>query len=274
MDELLKTLMGKIVNERAIIAALLFGSYARRCPTNSSDLDFQIVTRRTRLLSCREWLACDGRFDVIIISNRRATGGAIKLTILFSNGLVDMVLPRYFEIIAAKFLVRMRAHCLSGGLYRRLGALAIIIRPGYEIIKGSGAWARFFDIVAREIHPTRIDNRAIAAIANRCYVDAYWAYNKAKEGELLAAQRWLHRVPFDASLELLNEWRLRRNLKPCYDARRAESYLTPCELALVRVETILDRESLCQASIIVVDNMRKLVRTLTGQDPMWPKFRE
>lgn len=272
MDALFEAIVGKVRKERTIIAALLFGSRARRQVTPSSDIDFQILSSRPKVLGDKRWFACDNFFDIILISNRRATGGAIKITVLYSCGLVDIVLPRYVEMVIAKLLVGMRVYRQWGFLYDRLRALAVIIGPGFDVIKGGPSWARFYNQVAQDVLPARLDNLQVGEIAKRCYLDAYWAYRKAKDGELLAAQRWLHRVPFEANVDLLNELRLRRGLQPCYDARRSEMQLPLKEQELIRIEAALDSESLCHASVLVVENMRKLVKMLTGEEPVWPRF--
>lgn len=272
MNQLLHVLASKILSERVILAALLFGSRARGQVTDSSDIDLQVLSRNPKVIINNEWLACKNEFHVLLSSTRAASGGATKVTVLYSCGLVDIVLPRVLEMIAARLLVQARIYRHSAFISNRLRSLAVVIRPGFKMLKGTLSWQRFYERIAREIVPSRIDNVQVLEIARRSYLDAYWAYRKALDGELLAAQRWLHRVPFEANVNLLNELRSRRGLHPCYDARKSEISLTLEEQALIRLETTLDSRSICQASVFITENMRQLVKMLTGEEPGWPRF--
>ncbi|HRE80210.1 MAG TPA: nucleotidyltransferase domain-containing protein [Opitutaceae bacterium] len=272
LDALLEALRSKIAGEPPISAALLFGSRARGQASPSSDVDLQVVVREPARVASREWLSCGGQFDLVLFSQRRATGGATKVTALYSSGIVDLVLPRYPSLVLARLLVKAGAHRRWKSFHEQLQALSIIIRPGFQVLKGGSVWESFYRRVAEEVVPARIDDTEALERAQRCYLDAYWAYRKARDGELLAAQRWLHRVPFETNVDLLNELRLRQGLRPCYDARRSETQLSADELRFIRLETTLDPETLCGAALTAVENTRQLVKALTGKEPIWPRF--
>jgi predicted nucleotidyltransferase len=252
-------------------AVTLFGALARGEATASSDVDVQVVTSAPADFHDDRWLAQVPALHPRAYAVREATGGARKATALLDEGDIDLVIVAHRRLLLARLAVAAGLHRRSPGVRAALGPLAIVLRPGHRVLKGGVAWERFYAAVVRDVPDPRIGDAEARALGERAYVDAVWILRKLQHGEVIAAQRWLHKTPVEVNLRLLNEWRLRRGLSPCFDARRAERLLPAEELELVRIDAALAPEPLARATRKALATTRRLVEALTGAPPRWPE---
>jgi hypothetical protein len=252
-------------------AVTLFGALARGEGTRASDADVQVVTSAPDRFLDSRWLAALSGLNPRAYAVRDATGGAKKATALLEEGEIDLVIVAHRRLLLARLAVAAGLHRRSPGLRAALGPLAIVMRPGHRVLKGGAGWARFYASVVRDVPDPRLGDGDVRALGERAYVDAVWILRKLEQGEVLAAQRWLHKTPVEINFRLLNEWRLRRGLAPCFDARRAERLLPAEELALIRADAALDPQALAGATRQAIMNTRRLLEALTGTSPAWPE---
>jgi len=272
MDDLFFSIKNKITRDSGIRAALLFGSRAQGSEKHNSDFDIQIVSRGVHGFIAGQWFESAELGHLVAFYAKPATEGAIKITALFRRGTVDMVVVQLYRMLIARLAVNFGLHRRSARLHKSLSALSVVIRPGYKLLKGGSGWEKFYALIVRDVPVPRLSNEDVRRVAMSSYIDALWVAKKAKDGEFLAAHRWLYRVPFDANLILLNELRMRMRVPPCYDARHAEEMLNESELALIKLETGLDENTLLVASRHCVESTKILVEKLTGTRPCWPSF--
>jgi hypothetical protein len=266
----LQALLDWVDREPSIRAVTLFGTQAQGRAAAGSDFDLQIVTAQPRRFEDRRWTAAIPAWRVRAYAVRDATGGARKVTLLLEGAEFDLVIVPAWSLGVARLLV-------SGGLHRRvqrlaraLGPLAVVMRPGYRVLRGGSSWERFYARVVREIPDPRLDRAAVLALAETAYVDLHWIAGKIGRGELVAAQRWLHRTPVEVNLRLLTESRQRRGLEPVFDGRRAEMLLAPDELAEIRVSASLEPAALTAAVLLCEATLRRRVLELTDAPAPWP----
>jgi hypothetical protein len=266
----LQAFLDWVDRERSIRAVTLFGTQAQGRAGAGSDFDVQIVTTRPNLFEDRLWTSGIPGWRVRAYAVRDATGGARKATLLLEGAEFDLVIVPAWRLRVARMLVRCGLHRRVRGLARALGPLAVVMRPGYQVLRGGPAWERFYDRVVREASDPRLDRAAVLALAECAYVDLHWILSKVARGELVAAQRWLHRTPVEVNLRLLTESRQRRGLEPVFDGRRAEMLLTPAELDEVRVSAALEPAALTAAVLQCEATLRRRVLELTNVPPPWP----
>lgn len=258
--------------------ATVFGSQARALcgegePADAwSDVDFQIVTSEPRQYDTREWTNNIPGQQLHAYAVRPVFGGAKKVTALFSGGEADFVIVAYQRLRFARFVVALRLHRCIPAIERALGDLALVMSFGHMVLKGGNGWKRFYATVIKEIPHKHLDDAHAVSIADGAYVDAVSIINRLNRGELVAAQRWLHRSVIEANLQILNELRVRQGLATFPDGRRVERLLPPQQLAAVRFEASLDVESIHAATIAAVGYTRRLIHALTGFQPTWPEL--
>jgi len=250
----------------------LFGALARGAATASSDVDLQVVTTRPGLLLERGWTRQLKGHRLHAYAVRAATGGVHKATGLFDTGEIDLVIIPYSRLRLARTAVALGLHRRSRSLAAALAQMTLILRPGHEVLRGGAGWTRFYRTVVDEVPDPRLDDAEVRSLAETLYVDAFWITRKVAQGELVAAQRWLHRTPAEVNFRLLNEWRARRGERLCFDARRAEQVLPPLELSAVTLNAPLEPAALQAAARQSVTTARWLVRELTGSSPEWPEL--
>lgn len=256
--------------ERSIRAITLFGTRAQGRAAADSDFDLQVVTSEPGRFENRAWIAGIPGWRVRAYAVRDATGGARKVTLLLEAGEFDLVIVPARRLRLARLLVRCGLHRASRQLARALGPLAVVMRPAHQVVRGGPGWARFYDRVVREVPDPRLDRDAVLALAETAYVDLHWILGKIDRGELVAAQRWLHRTPVEVNLRLLTESRQRRGLDPVFDGRRAEFLLTPAELAEIRISAALEPAALTAAVLHCEATLRRRVQELTDAPAPWP----
>lgn len=272
MSPVLQAFLAWADRERSIHAITLFGTQAQDRATAGSDFDLQVVTTEPGRFEDRGWIAGIPGWRVRAYAVRDATGGARKVTLLLEGAEFDLVIVPARRLRAARLLVRCGLHRTSRKLARALGSLAVVMRPAHQVVRGGPGWARFYDRVVREVPDPRLDRNAVLALAETAYVDLHWILGKIGRGELVAAQRWLHRTPVEVNFRLLTESRQRRGLDPVFDGRRAEALLEPAELAGIRISAALESAALTAAVRQCEATLRHRVLELTGAPPPWPEL--
>lgn len=268
----LQALLDWVDRERSIHAVTLFGTQAQGLASAGSDFDVQIVTTEPGRFEDRRWTSGIAGWRVLAYAVRDATGGARKVTLLLDGAEFDLVIVSARSLRAARVLVRCGLHRRVRALARVLGALAVVLRPGHQVLRGGPGWVRFYDRVVREVPDPRLDHAAVLGLAENAYVDLHWILGKVARGEFVAAQRWLHRTPVEVNLRLLTESRQRRGLTPVFDGRRAEALLEPAELAGIRISAALEPAALTAAVRQCEATLRYRVLELTGAPPPWPEL--
>src|SRR5215216_283762 len=93
----------------------------------------------------------------------------------------------------------------------------------------------------KEMAGHRIDNAEIQTLLKICASDMFWVLEKLDRGELIAAQRMLHRSLVETSIVIMHELRLRSGSKTFQQARRVEQLLSSRELDLIRCDSRLEK---------------------------------
>lgn len=258
--------------QSSVEVVTLFGSHAKGTATTSSDVDLQVVTSQPGRFETGSWSTELAGSQLHAYAVRPATGGVRKATGLFDIGEVDLVIVPLAKLRLARLCVTLGLHRRIPSLGAALAPMAIILRPGHRVLRGGPSWTAFYRRVVDEVSDPRLSDTEVRALADTAYVDAVWISKKAEQGELIAAQRWLHRTPAEINFRLLNEWRLRRGEPPCFDARRAESLLPVEEREAISISAPLESAALVQAARHSAATTRRFVLELTGKAPDWPAF--
>ena len=269
MVTLLDSLMGQLERRPSVLAVSLFGSRARAAADGESDVDLQIITSDPRSFRTPAWLQ-EVPYSLVAYALRPAFGGVVKATLVFDGvGEADVVVLPAGRLRVARVLVRLGLHRRSAAVRRGLGDLAIVLRPGFQVLKGARDWEPFLRRVVREVPDPRLDDAAVQQKADCVWADFISLQRKLRRGELVAAQRWLHVHLVQANLDLLHELRLRRGGVSFHDGRRAEQVLTEAELEHVRCSARLDAQELDTAARRQVAATHRLATELTGRALTW-----
>lgn len=275
-DEIIFRFSDWALNSISVEAALIFGSRARSSENiagsdSCSDVDFQIVTYSPSFFADKNWMKFLGNIPVSASVYRHASGGAAKATVLFNGGVgLDVVVIPAFRMHLARVAVAFGIHRKSSALARSLDELSTVLSGGYKIVKGGRRWSRFYSAVVKEIRGDRISDLDVLDIANEFFCDYEWTQKKIKRGELIAAQRMLHRSLLEINFKLYHECRMRRSLPSFREARRVEFLLGRRELDLLSVECALNRDSLFAATRRCSLVMQEIVADLVGDRWRWP----
>jgi hypothetical protein len=269
--DLLASLSSWLRDEAAVKAAVLFGSRARQFGLSTaadewSDIDLHVITAATTKISEVNWKKALPQHHYIFHTHRPATGGVTKLTVLFSEGEVDFVLIPRNKMRIAALAMTLGLHVWFGGLRAALNNMATIMSGGYYFIKGENKWKHFYERVVTQMPGVRITDSEASNIASNFICDLLWIFQKLERGELVAAQRHLHKSLAESNIVLLHELRLRQNLPTFQQARRVERLLTPPELKIVQVDAVLDVGRLRLAAWRTFNGFQVLMKQLV---PEW-----
>lgn len=260
--------------ERAIAAVVLFGSRARETMAAAdawSDLDVQVVTSNPELFATREWTAVFAGRELWAYVIRPASGGVKKVTAVFRPGQeLDVVVVPAPKMRAARVAVGLGLHRRVPAVARALNEMATVLRSGHRVLKGGSGWAAFYARVVGEVRGTRLDDDEVRALAEEFFCDWLWVKQKVERGELVAAQRVLHRSLVEINVRLLHECRLRAGAVSFREARRVERIVTPEQLAGIAIEARLEAASLGVAADKCAATCRELVSGLIGGVWRWP----
>lgn len=262
--------------ERAVKAVVLIGSRARAADDvvwradAQSDWDFHIITPDLGLFGDAKWTAGLGVKLSRYVVRRAAIGGMPKVAALFDGAEADFVIIPEAPWRRARWLVRWGVHRRSKRLQRMLQDLAVVVRPGWRFLKGAKVWEPLYRRATAEIRDPRLSDDEVLSLADGFACDAVWTLRKIDRGELLAAQRMLHRSLAETNFRLLHELRLRRGGRSFPEARRAELVLGADELTAITTSARAEAAELRAAVEKGSASCRELVRALVGDSWRWP----
>jgi hypothetical protein len=250
---------------------VLFGSRARQpqdpaAADGWSDIDLQVITRSPQTFEKRAWFDSLESGELCLYVVRPASGGVRKVTLISPAGEADLV------IIPSDYLRQVRAGARRGS-YRRQPALRSVLNEfstimggGYRFLKGEKQWGNFYAWAVAQMRGQRLDDAQTARMADVFLCDLLWVFQRIARGELVAAQRSLHRLLAETNFQLLHEARLRRKAITFREARRVERLLSARELARVQVSAALNAAALRRATRQAYRAFRRLMADL---NPPW-----
>lgn len=231
-----------------------------------SDWDFQIITRRPELFADAGWVRELPGVKVRAYAPRVARiGGVPKVNALFEGAEADFVILPTGTMRLLKVLTALGAHRRSAKLRRGLQDLAIVIRPGWKFLHGADAWEPLYRRVVAEVADARLSDAEARQLANIFACEQVWTLRKIDRGELVAAQRMLHRELAETNFRLLHELKLRRGERSFPEGRRIERIASTSELAGVQISAALEAGALRAAVEQSAATCARLMRALVGE---------
>jgi hypothetical protein len=264
-------------SEPSVKGLILIGSKAR--PVNDtvwaadaqSDWDFQIISSQPQTFLDPGWAKSLGGLQMVAYASRTARiGGVPKINAVFQNTEADFVVLPAGILFLLKCLVRSGLHRRSEAVRRRLQDLALIIRPGWKFLKGASAWEPFYLNAVLEVPDPRLNDDDLRRLADGFVCDYVSIGRKINRGELIAAQRLMHRDLAETNFRLLHELRLRRGDRSFPEARRIELVASCHELEKVTVNALVEPTQLRAAVQRAAATCRALLRDLVGENWQWP----
>ena len=238
-----------------------------------SDWDFQIISSQPEMFADAVWTRGLVGTEVRAYAARAARiGGVPKVNAIFAGAEADFVVLPAGMLRRLKFFVRLGLHRRGGKTRRALQDLAIVIRPGWRFLKGADTWEPFFRQVVADVPDARLDDESARRLAEAFVCDYVWLQRKLDRGELLAAQRMLHRELAETNFRLQHEVKLRRGERSFPEARRIERIATTAELSGVSVNASLDAAALRAAAERSAETCRELLGSLVGEQWRWPEI--
>ncbi|MBI5381262.1 MAG: hypothetical protein HZA31_05120 [Opitutae bacterium] len=238
-----------------------------------SDWDFHVITSRPAMFADRAWTKALGVGEPRVYAARDGIVGRVtRVTAIFSEAEADFVVLPAGRMRLARLAVALGLHHRSRGLRRMLGDLSIVTRPGYRFLHGAGAWEAFYRRVIAEVADPRMEDEMAIRRAELFVADYVVVRRKLLRGELIAAQRVLHRALAEINFQLLHELRLRRGERSFPDVRRAERVVPAGELSAITVAALPTAEALSAALDKSAATCRELMRGLVGERWRWPEL--
>ena len=275
--------LGSLLGEWAartpsIEALILIGSRERAASDSvwradpNSDWDFQIIAKQPKLFLTADWLKSIPGLTVRVYAPRSTRIGTVpKVNILFDGAEADLVIIPARALRLGRLVTRLGLHRKSEKLKRSLQDLAIVIRPGWKFLTGGETWDPFYRKIVAEVSDPRLSNEEAKRLADVFVCDYVWVKRKIDRGELLTAQRTLHRELSDTNFRLLHECRLREGLRSFPEARRIERLVTAPELAQVSVAAAPAQSDLAQELDHSARTCRDLMQRLVASAWTWPE---
>jgi hypothetical protein len=263
------------LGEPSVQLLVLIGSHSR--PANdvagadaSSDWDFQIATTAPEMFADSRWTDALQGPPLHYVYRPGRLGSAQKVTALFPDGELDLVVIPAPALRGVAQLVEAGRHGTNPAAVGAIADLAAVLQGGYTIRKGADEFGGLYRFVVAGISAARLSNEAVCQLADGFVCDYVSTVRKIARGEALAAQRWLHVQLAEANFKLLHELRLREGKVSFPDARRLERFADP-RLAAVAVEATLDIAALGRAVDKAAATARALVAALVGDAWRWPQ---
>jgi hypothetical protein len=259
--------------EPSVQALVLIGSQSRR-PDDpvwradaQSDWDFQIITSNPQLFADAAWTRGLAGAEVRAYAVREARLGDVpKIAAVFAGAEADFVILPAARLDQLKQATELGQHSSAGEVRRNLQSVAVVLRPGWRFLKGAETWEPYYRWIVAEVPDPRLDDAAARSLAEGFVCDYVWTLRKLERGELLAAQRMLHRELAETNFRLLHELKLRRNERSFPDARRIERVAGANEVAGVTVAAMPAAASLHAAVVGSGATLRELMSALA---PGW-----
>lgn len=260
--------------DAAIQLLVLIGSRTRAAesPVGAdvhADWDFQIATSEPGRFADGAWLAALGLPPLAYVLRPGRLGSALKASAVTANGELDLVVIPVEPLRGLVRLVLARQQAGNAQAMQALTDLSAVVAGGYRVLKGGDEFAAFYEHVAREVPPARLDDAAVRQVAEAFVCDYVFTCRKLARGELVAGRRWLHLHLVEANLRLGHELRLRRGQASFPDARRIER-LDPENARAQELPGGSTVDELRQAVDQTADNHRRLVAALLGASWQWP----
>jgi hypothetical protein len=238
-----------------------------------SDWDFYVITSRPALFANRVWAAgLPGQELRHYVHHRTTDSRAPKVCAFFAGAEVDLVILSLPMMRLVRLLVAAGIHRRKGFSRRGLRAIAEVIRPGWKFLKGGAQWDPLFQRIVTEIPDPRMSDSDAILTANVLVGNYVWIRRKLARGEIVAAQRMIHREMAEANLRLLHELRLRRGERSFEKGRRIERVAPPGDMALVTVSARCDPGELETALERSAESCRLIMRGLVGNNWSWPQL--
>jgi hypothetical protein len=226
----------------AVPAAVLIGSRQQTgsdpvfSPDSASDWDIQLITTRPGLFRDARWVRDLGFDHVIAYAIRKSLwGGGFKVNLVLPGAEADLLVTPASSLRRLRWLTAAGFHRRAGWTQRCLQAHAMIVRSGWRFLKGGRELESFYRRAVAQMPDPRLDDSAVRQLAVGFFCDYLWAVRKIERGELLAAQRMLHRELAEVNFRLLHELKRRRGERTFWDARRLERVATDAELAALTI---------------------------------------
>jgi predicted nucleotidyltransferase len=258
--------------ERRIKSAVLFGSSARprdseRDHTAPFDLDLHLVASNPEALERIDWKRALPQSEFCMQCTRPATGGVRKVTAIFADGQIDLVVVPAIGMRLAAFGLRLGCHRRVRFLGLALNEMATCLHSGYSFLLGEKPWGAHYARVAA-LPGVRLDDRQLREMAAGFLCDLIWTLDKLARGEVVAAQHVLHTRLVDVNLRIWREWRRRRGLPlPSFGLGRGVERLGPLdEQRLLRVSSTADPDALREAALHCFQGLTTLLREML---PAW-----
>jgi hypothetical protein len=233
-----------------------------------SDYDFHLITSRPRAYHDPECLRSIG--DCWAVSAQNAFGNARKLTVILAGAAEAdfVVLPVWGMRVAFGALRFPGTAPLWPGLLRRgLRDLGIIACPGWRVIKGGSAWEQRYQRLGRTVPWPPLDEARFQEIHAAFWTSAVWVAKKIARGEQRAAQREFHRTLVENTWLLLEQEARAAGRAVRPEARHAEQWLEPAQLAATVFASAADEAAMKRAllqSVLLFDEIAGRVAAARG----------
>lgn len=270
VDRVLGSFREWIHSEPNVRSAVLFGSKAREgriaAADDWSDIDLHLVVGKVARVTGIAWQERFPSLHYCMHVVRPATGGVGKLTVLFEEGEADLVLVPVRQMRLVRLGVMLGFHRRPGKLADALNIMATIMSGGYRFLKGEHAWGNVYARIVKEMPGVRLTNKQARDLADGFLCDLLWLRQKLARGELVAAQRMLHRTLHETNVVLLHELRMRRGMPSFQQARRIENLASSDDLKAVQVSASPEPSELRRAGDSLLNGLLYL---MTELDPDW-----
>lgn len=269
--DLLPPLADWLARQPAVQAVVLFGSRVRAvgAPGASdvwSDVDLQVVTSDPDQIVGADWANLFPGQKLIFKVLRPATSGMRKLTLLYASGEADLVIVPVWQMRVARLALRLGLQEHIGLVQAALNNLRTIMGGGYRLLKGERQWAAFYARVVADMRGFRLDDTELRRMADVFVLDLLWVLQKLERGELVAAQRMLHRSLLETNVVLLHEAQTRLGQPTFQQARRVEQLIPRDKLRTVQASAHLEAVELAKAAWESYAGLRTLMGELV---PAW-----
>ncbi len=235
-----------------------------------SDWDFQIISSTPEVFENPSEFTSEIGHPVAVAARGGRLGAVRKVTILFSDGEIDIVVIPLLQVTQALTLVKSRSYFYQPSILNSLEDLAAVLVGGYKIIKGDKSIIDLYLFIQSNVPAPRLSDDAIRTAADGFVCDYVSTIRKLQRGEFLAAQRWIHHYLAEVNFRLAHEMRQRRSLSTFPDARRIEQLGDESLRISLEVRAELTRESLTDAAQKCAWTLRELVRSMIGAGWIWP----
>ncbi len=269
-NAVLHTMTPWLRGQSQILAAVLFGSFSRPGTTIGSsdrwsDVDFHLIVKSPVELEALDRQIEFPNLNLCLAVARPASSGLRKLTLVFSEGEADMVLVPAIKMQLLRCLFRLGLQRRVNHISPSIDSFSTILSGGYHFIKGEREWGSVYKTVAR-MPGVRVNNKEASRLAEQFLCDLLWVFQKIDRGELIAAQRMVHRALVETNVVLLHEFRVRNGKVTFQQARRVEQFVDSTELKAITVNSGLRPHELRLAASHLFDGMRWLMQHLV---PTW-----